>query len=536
MNYISNGQIAKPAFNAVMQETKAYVEQKSQRRDELLRGLDEVRSDVHKSSLLPLYDKLLANTDIEQVLQNKSFPGFSQVHCGRTAMKTFYEESYGQGYPAQSTPVNLANSVFFWIENHNELCLTAISILKLLQPYIHQLKAVVDRLEKLSKFEGDPLREGIANFGADVANELDRLQANEERTIPVGPPGSGMFMRMVRCETDEKKFDLFLYNAGLDATLKQGVTPSTLPLYVFEAVPASQLYYTRKNGELSSPFLTELTAITVRKVTGANAEHVLNFFEPINGYRVAADKHMVNFIRCMRANFSSHNSLKALLLHLCGDDRRAYKRLNMDSRLLTLVVEYKHHEKHLDDPALAPIRAQLRIGANNLLKSVYKYAQQDQNDEPVLTEQEAKRLLGTALEVLEGVNKADEAARKSQQADTEAKVFEKDINTTNANAVDAVNYFCRHSHPKIDDGTLTPSIPKSKSFPIASSHPKELVKSLNGLKSFLETFKLDIQIMGAGQQTSAKKLSLQADGLSAVEQFIAQLPLRPIHIRTSFHK
>ncbi|MBA3238178.1 MAG: DUF3638 domain-containing protein [Parachlamydiaceae bacterium] len=527
MNNISSKKNDFSAFETVTQVTKNYVAQKVNRRNEILRSLDEVRGEIHKSSLLPLFEKgIFENTNIEQVLQKRSTPGkpsftFAEVHCGRTAIATSYQESFTQGYPVQSSSINLVSSVFNWIENNVSACLTEQETLNLLSPFVQQLKETIDQFEKLKDLEGDELREQIAKFGADTANLLDSLEPDENHTLPVGPPGCGMFLRMVRCEGNEKKFNLFLYNGATDANQQKGVTPSTLPLYVFEAVPASEIYYTRHNGELSSPFLTELTAITVRKVAGATAQRVLTFFEPICAYQVLADKHMVNFIRCMRTNFSSHKSLNALLLHLCGGDRRAYKRMNMDIRLLTLAVEYKRHGNELNKPFFSPVRAQLRIAANNLLKSVYKYAQQNQEGQPILTEQEARMLLGTALGILEGVNKAEETARTSQKAHSEAKVFENDVKTTHANASKAAREFF---HPKIDNRESS-NDSKFKSFPIAAfDQPEELVNSLEGLKSFLTIFKLELRILGAGQQVSVNKLSLETDGLSAVEQFIAQLP------------
>ena len=499
-------------------ETKDFVEQKTKRRDELRNKLDEVLTEVHQSSLFLLSKK--NNLEIAQIVKDldKTYI-FAQVHCGRSAMKTFYEEKF-QGYPAQRPSVNLMTSVFTAIENsHEGLCLTDKKTLNLLKPCISQLKQTVDELDVLKDLKGDSLREKVAQFGADLGVKLDALQTGEEHTIPVGPPGCGMFLRLVR--SNNSNFNLFLYNGGLDPKKQQGVTPSTLPLFVFEGVPASKLYYSRPNGKLSSPFLTELTAITVRDVSKVDSQKVLDYFLPFKEYSVSPDKFMGNYIRCMRANFSSHKSLKGLLLHLCGTDRRAYKRLNMDVRLLTLVAEYNRHGNHLDKPELVKERAQLRIAVDNLLKTVYKYALQEQDNQPILRLEEAKQLLGTALEVLEGVKKADESARKVQEANTKAAVIEENRKDNRSQAIEAANKF---SHPKMSNNRSL-LVSKYKPYPHPSKSPADLKKGLLELQSFLKVFEKEIPIYwGHTDEFSAHKSSLEADGLAAVERFLAHLP------------
>ncbi len=469
------------AFNAVKSATEPFVHAKDKLCSNLKQDLKLIREDLQKYALRA------DTSSIEKVLENG---GFAQVHCGRSAKKTSYEES---GYPAQKAPVNLLHGVLDWMEHNPKLCLTDVSTVQRIKPHIDQLKETVGQLDNLKNLKGDALRDGVRQFGADVAKQL---RENKEFTLPVGPPGSGMFLRFV---PDGDKFNLFLYNAALETDdQKKGVTPSIKPLYAFEKVPAS---------EISNSFLAELAAITVREVRFAGTSRVLQFFEPFAQYLVPADKHLQHFLRCQRANFSSHKALNGFLLHLCSD-RRDYKRLSIDTRLITLVAQYNRRKSHLS----APERAQLKIAADNLIKSVYKYAGN------ILTEDEAKRLLGSAQEVLEGVKQAEAEARIIQAASTTAVVSEKDADKSRQDAVDAAK---KYAHPSMQ-GDSFKTVVMYVAFPKASGDALKLKGDFELLNKFLSD---SIEVISQrGGEAVIKTKRLSTNGLTAVEQFFASLP------------
>jgi hypothetical protein len=507
-----------PAFQAVSKETAIYREKITKRHGELRSRLESVRAEIGKYSILGKTSKELDG--VQQVLK-RSPSAFTQVHCGRTAKGTRYEEK-NEGHPVQRAPVQLMNSALKLIEadKDNSLSLTNRKTLDTVLQGSNQLVVTVARQTELAKLNEDDLRIGVTQFATETAQALDKLSKGQDFTLPVGAPGSGMFLRFAREEGEPKKFTLFLYNASDSAMTKQGgvkkgVTPTTQPFYVFESVPAEMLYYI-EDKELRSPLFTELIALTVRDVQKTNDLHVLRFLEPLQKYQGLPQKHINLFIRCQRANFSSHKALNALQLHLLQKDYPAYKRLTMDVRLITLVAEYQLHKDTLSDVDNAPLRSQIRISAQNLLKSVYKYSLQDS----ILSENEAKRLIATALDVIDAVEKAGQIAHSQQTSNTKATLPAENKATITLAAETAKKF----THPSISAETK-PRLENYVNPPQAPKNPEQLFTSLNKLNEFLanSSSTFDQKLWeGSGEWQEVKLLN--SDAMTALQNFMAQLP------------
>jgi hypothetical protein len=81
---MNNINLTFPAFNAVNSATQSFVLAKNDKYNALKRELDGIHADLHANSLFSM-----PPSSIEIVLEKG---GFEQVHCGRSAKNTVFEE------------------------------------------------------------------------------------------------------------------------------------------------------------------------------------------------------------------------------------------------------------------------------------------------------------------------------------------------------------------------------------------------------------------------------------------------------------
>lgn len=516
---ISRTQVGSTIANAYRLIADSKGEAAGKKTDERLRKLyeqlDEALANLNEHSVLT---KSTAALEPLQKVLASDYAAFAQVHCGRTAAGTLYEEGDrpGNNLPVQKNPVSLLQAMFKWIKESG-LSLTDSEEISQIQARIGQLAEIIEKQSALAGLKDDHFRHGVQELAGEIAHSLNLLEINQEQLLAVGPPASGMFLRLVRCESADKRFNLFLYESGseeLQGGASKGVIGHSRPLYVFENVPAASLYFEGLDKKLQSPLLAELLAITSRKVDFANSKDILEFFGPIMSYRADADRFIEHFIRCQRSKMSSHKALNGLILHCCGSERKKYKRLSIDIRLATMIAEYQAHEKEIDQPSNGTRRNQLRSAANNLLKSVGKYA----GAQHVLTLEEAKRLFGTSMDLLAKIDAAEARAQKLQADPRPLAVKNSKAAALNKQAQQTAAWF---KHPAA--GNQKPYQTASFMFRAAAPRdPAELKSSLEKLKAFTTFHTRKTMELGKSNELEVKLLD--KEGEFALEDFIFSLP------------
>ncbi len=506
----------RPALGSVLPFIEKGREEASNITKKRLEDLDQIINEAKREmGEYSLLHKQTTEFNPIQTLLLEDNSAFVQIHCGRTAYETNFEEKYdGSGItlPVQKYSVAMLNAIFNWI-NCVEFSFIGKNGLKHIQSEIHQLLQTVQKQESL--FKKDQLSSSIHEIVAEIAKTLDELQKGQGYTIAVGQPGCGMFLRFVRTEKEEKSFNLFLYNASEDSVQNQGgitkgVDESVRPLYVYENVPGASLYY-QKGKQLAFPLLVEVMTFTFRKVEFAKFYDMIAFFGPIQNYQVKSEPFMKDLLRAERSKMGSRKALKALVLHLCDGDRKSYKRLSIDIRLATAIAQYKICEDELSHPKYGALRNELRQAAYNLLKYVYKYGSTD-----IVNENELKHLAATAFEIIGAVDLAEEKARELQADKRSTEIRSPQDTQVNEKARKAI-FALKDSEI---DNRVSHSISPYQKGKLATTSPEQICKGLESLKDSIKHYILEGITLGS----DSKFKILDYRGFAVIEDFIAQLP------------
>lgn len=369
----------------------------------------------------------LKNPQLSEKFTDPSDHLFTHLHLESRALATGFE-----GTQAQKT-IDWTKHVLKILADNKAVGdqLLPVAQANTLREPIGQLLEQTLKIDDLARGgEDEDAQEHIIRKEAEtIARKVQQLAPGTSYLLPGGyaasPLGHTMFYRFIR-ESDQT-YTVILYNAG-EGVQWQGERneedePFGIPYVVYSKVTAEELFFSSNEKEQRGDLFQTLLDLKVlprafpddkRFVFGI--ADVVKAFAPIQHRRSDEGHYYRLFMTLQKAGTCSQKSLNALL-HDLMRDRKAYRALHLNSRLLSLVNFYHAQASNLNSSSveMGQVRHQLREAAVNLCQKLSLYANRSRDAYPELTPTQLRRFYATAQEIIAHVDKAEKNVRQQIQ-------------------------------------------------------------------------------------------------------------------------
>ena len=219
----------------------------------------------------------------------------------------------------------------------------------------------------------------LAQYAAALQKELLNLPSGASCCMAGGwdgNPGHAMVYRFEKTQTApaEERFNIYIYNAqdGSDNLQGGAIIQSQTkakPCYCFKDVTAQELFFTQA-GAANPLILTSLLALHHKSDHGNyDLDNVLNICSRFGHRLVPSDQLPERYLNMQRSNDCTIKTINCLLLEVMGDSK-AYQRLMLDMRFLSLVAIYKKFYGDLAKPECLQLSYILWCAISDYLKKL----------------------------------------------------------------------------------------------------------------------------------------------------------------------